>query len=329
MSEQEYVDGSLAYQMRQDLRVDDSYGTHGDFQLVGHGQVTNANCGKFKAFWGCLRTELHQKRFKGDADYDPHDSKRVYMRKVFHSCDKASCPVCYKRGWAVREATRAEGRLEKAAERFGKVEHIAASIPPKLWGLSYEDLRARTLKALYARGIIGGMLIFHGFRFDRDASLKWFWSPHYHVLGFIVGGYGRCRSCRQQFCSSCEGYEGRTRRLQETDGFIVKVLGERKSVGATAYYQLNHATLRVGHGNHVATWFGCCSYRKLKVTVEKKKSLCPWCQHDLEELRYYGSKRFVLDRDSPLLERESSEDLEEDGRVVWVVVSKGRFGREE
>jgi len=37
----------------------------------------------------------------------------------------------------------------------------------------------------------------------------------------------------------------------------------------------------------VATLFGNCSYRKLKVTVELRKSVCPICQHDLEKLRYH------------------------------------------
>jgi hypothetical protein len=55
----------------------------------------------------------------------------------------------------------------------------------------------------------------------------------------------------------------------------------------------------------------------LKVKVEKRRVLCPLCQHELVKLLYFGSKRFVLDRDSPYFERERCDDLEEDSRVVW------------
>jgi len=41
-------------------------------------------------------------------------------------------------------------------------------------------------------------------------------------------------------------------------------------------------------------WFGCCSYRKLKVTVEIKRKVCPICQHDLEKLRYIGNSPDIL-----------------------------------
>ena len=48
------------------------------------------------------------------------------------------------------------------------------------------------------------------------------------------------------------------------------------------------------------------------------KVLCPLCQHECKKLLYHGSKVFVLDRDSPYFERWRLDDLEEDGRVVWV-----------
>ena len=67
--------------------------------------------------------------------------------------------------------------------------------------------------------------------------------------------------------------------------------GKRKTVMGTAWYQLNHASVKKGVVRfHVATWFGNCSYRKLKVTAEMRKSVCPICQHDLVKMRYHGSK---------------------------------------
>jgi hypothetical protein len=53
----------------------------------------------------------------------------------------------------------------------------------------------------------------------------------------------------------------------------------------TAWYQLNHASYdKTKKRFHIATWFGVCSYRKLKVTPEKRKELCPICQHELVDI---------------------------------------------
>ena len=100
----------------------------------------------------------------------------------------------------------------------------------------------------------------------------------FHCLGFVRGGYSRCLSCPNGdfpslgVCGGCDGFEAVTRRLNlgytdakgrrhEGDGYLVKVLGERKTVGGTAWYQLNHASVKVGVERfHVATWWGVVSY---------------------------------------------------------------------
>jgi hypothetical protein len=113
----------------------------------------------------------------------------------------------------------------------------------------------------------------------------------------------------------------------EKDGYIVKVMGERKTIFGTAWYQLNHASIKKGVSRfHVATWFGVCSYRKLKVTVEVKKAVCPICEHDLGAIRYFGVKRIVFDRSLHGYKRDSFEDYEEGGRVVWVESVKRKCG---
>jgi hypothetical protein len=101
------------------------WGLHADVSLVGNGNVTNSRCGTFKSYWGCIRVELHDKITLDGNNY----KGKVFVQKVFNSCDKPSCPVCYKKGWAVREAGRIEGRLKEAARRFGQVEHIVCSVP--------------------------------------------------------------------------------------------------------------------------------------------------------------------------------------------------------
>jgi hypothetical protein len=118
----------------------------------------------------------------------------------------------------------------------------------------------------------------------------------------------------------CDGFEARTRELFQKDGYIVKVLGKRKTIFGTLWYQLNHASYDSSVRNfHIATWFGVCSYRKLKITPEKRKQLCPVCNSELVEIRYVGlnSEQF---RDK----REGFADLVEDGVVVWVEVSRRR-----
>ena len=143
---------------------------------------------------------------------------------------------------------------------------------------------------------IGGCLIFHAFRFNNVRL--WYWSPHFHVLGVIKGGCG-CRSCNHELgdCRSYSGFNGREVRGFEKDGYIVKVMGERKTIFGTAWYQLNHSTIRTNVKRpHACTWFGVCSYRKLKVKVEKRNSLCPICGEELVKLHYFGDRRIVKNK---------------------------------
>lgn len=70
----------------------------------------------------------------------------------------------------------------------------------------------------------------------------------------------------------------------------------------------------------VVTWFGNCSYSRLKVTYEIRKMLCPLCLHDLEDGVYSGSKVFAKDKNSVDYVRDSWLPLVEDGVLVWSVV---------
>ena len=174
---------------------------------------------------------------------------------------------------------------------------------------------------------IGGCLIFHGFRFN-DVRL-WYWSPHFHVLGVIKGGCG-CRSCNHELgdCRSCSGFNGREVRGFEKDGYIVKVMGERKTVFGTAWYQLNHSTIRTNVKRpHACTWFGICSYRKLKVKVEKKKALCPICGEELVKLHYLGVRRIVKVKGECGYVGSFVDDLVDgDGSINWCEAHSGSYG---
>ena len=161
---------------------------------------------------------------------------------------------------------------------FGDVEHIIVSVDSKYWGWDEESIRKYVLKGLKNRGVVGGCLIPHWARFDHD---KWRWKlgVHYHVLGFIRGGMRKCRGCpyvndrgSRFFCKGCEGFYGVSKKCWESDRLIVEVKGKRESIFGTAWYQLHHATVRIDRLRcHVVTWFGICSYRKMKIPKEARK----------------------------------------------------------
>jgi hypothetical protein len=303
--------------------VNSSFGTCGANQLVGHGDPCEKG-GEYRGRYGCLNTEGHELplQLRGRKDF----KERLYQHPVFYSCHKPSCPKCY-RSWMVREAKAIEFRLLEAERFSGRVEHFVASVPPERYGLDFVPMRRLTLKALARRGVVGGCMIYHAFRENKSTGY-WFFSPHWHVLGFIAGGY-RCRDCVKQYCSECHGFEGHTRECFKKDGFIVKVAvdvhtgvaGVRRSVYDTAKYQLSHASIRTDCKRpEVVTWFGTCSYRRLHVKYVPKKAVCPLCGLGLVRLQYLGSKHFCIDRDSADFVFESDEALREDGAVVWVEI---------
>jgi hypothetical protein len=327
-------------EVRSKINSNKALVTSGGYQIVGNGEVSKPYCGKFLRFTGCCRVELHHNNLVGNFE------GKVYVRPIHESCDNPNCPICYLE-WAKREACNAERRLKEASKRYGQVEHIVCSVPKSDYGLNLEALRAKAKAVLESRGVIGAFMIFHHARYNsyeeakrKNVSMGWYWSPHFHCLGFLRGGYGRCRGCPYgsipslDVCGGCDGFEAVTRRLNlgyvdakgkrhDGDGYLVKVLGERKTVGGTAWYQLNHASVKVGVKRfHVATWWGVVSYRKLKVSAEFKKRVCPICSHELVPLRYVGNERIVLDKWSPLFKKEFYADLFEGDKQVWFEDSK-------
>jgi hypothetical protein len=283
------------------------YGNNGAFQRVGTGNQTDGRCGQTLGYKACLNVDLHS---HVSLDGRNH-AEMVYVRKIVHSCDSPECPVCFKRGWAVREASAIEYRIKEASKRFGVAEHIVCSVPKSDYCLPYAQLKAKALKALRNRGVLGGVLIFHAQRYcnkyesiTKGKSFGWYLSLHFHVIGFIDGGYSPCRHCSKSTldCLTCNGFDGRTRREYHKEGgkdgagnsgsgWIVDVKGARKTIHGTAWYQLNHATIVQGAKRScVTTWFGVCSYVKLRLKKEDRirRDICPICQHELEDVIYVG-----------------------------------------
>ena len=297
------------------------------YQRVGSGERKDSQCGKFMGHVGCLRTDLHKL-----ITLDGVKHSGVFVKRIYHSCDRPECPICFRR-WAVKEADRGEERIKPFYVRFGNPDHVIDSIPKSEYELPLEKLKIKSLKAVRGRGFLGGFQIFHAQRYHHaneayvGEPAHWFYAPHFHYAGFLDGGYGACRSCHKakSECWGCRGFEGVTRRLNLTDGHIVKVKGARKTVFGTLYYQLNHATLVRGKvRSHVGSWVGICGYtkHKLKVGERKKKHVCPICGHDLVPIKYVG----LGEPNDGQWWIEEFEDnyLDATGSVKWIEIVRSR-----
>ena len=265
---------------------------HERFTPVGRGVQSSEVCGKHLSFMVCKNVEGHRGLSVGGVDA----TGKVVVRHKHMWCHKATCPVCFNRGWSVRGAQSITGRLEEGVRRgYGKVEHVSVSVPPEDYGLPEKVLRKKARLALLDRGVNGGCMIFHGYRMNRSRGVL-VWRPHYHALGFIEGGFDRCRDCGhvREDCASCDGFKGREVRGYEKDRYIVKVFKERKTVFGTAWYQLNHSTVRVSAFSrfHCVTWFGVCANRKYGSAKVESEDVCPACGDEMVRCAYVG-KRFI------------------------------------
>jgi len=292
------------------------FGIHG---LVGHGDVGSDCCGKLRHLRGCLGGENGERHDK--VDVYGHDFRgKCALQNVFMRCYSPRCPTCFRSGWAKGEADIGEARLLEASKKFGLVEHGTASVPlrdyDRLLRMDAKEFKAywRMVEGLLqVRGVVGGVSMFHPARYNPVDG--WHWSPHFHFLGVVVPSYGRCRRCTDRVCEGrnreferCKvnGFEAVTRRENLKDGFIVKIFsrrgkawntffmdgkkvrisGDRDNILGTLFYQLSHASLIVDSKRaNVVRWFGVCSYRKLKVSVERRKQLCPICDYEFVQIR--------------------------------------------
>lgn len=238
------------------------------WSLPGHG-AKYFDCGEF-GLMGCLNVFLHGRPRVDGLDY----SNKVYVKHFRRSCMRAECPVCYEK-WAAAAANRIVRRVKAYRSRFRSPIHVVVSpsqeVLDALGDLDhvkvFRELKTGCRTALAACGIIGGCLIFHPFREREDKS--WFVSPHFHVLGF--------------------GWVSRTGDVFRESGYLVKNLGVRKSLFATAFYQLSHAGVYMEKPKlHTITWFGALSYAKLKLPKDDDRDLCPLCSGELVRLSWRG-----------------------------------------
>ena len=287
------------------LPVDDK--GHEAFTPVGRGVKSSPLCGKWMGINVCDNMEGHKGVSVGGRDC----TDMVVIRHRHMWCKRSLCPVCFLRGWSVRGARSIAGRLEEGVSRgFGKVEHVVVSPPVVDRNLPEKVMRKKCRDALFDRGVLGGCMLFHGYRVDKRRDVL-FWSPHYHSLCFILGGFDRCRVCIhvREDCASCDGFKGKEVRGFANDGYLVTVLAEREksyvdgkpNIFGTAFYQLNHASVKVSAFSrfHVVTWFGVCGNRKYASPKVEVEVTCPACGDEMKRSFYVGSRPFVKDVGSP------------------------------
>lgn len=243
---------------------------------------------------GCLNHKAHSK-FKiveGQKTLSGNSANVVgsgakgqdIIEKYELSCGRLSCPVCYEKACG-KEAARIEHRIKsfKRKGRSTKYYHWAISPPAALQYEDPEKLWIQAQKISKMAGIQGGSIMFHhlrGYNEDKQAEdlaagfswktapASWIYSPHFHIIG--VG-----------FTSPAK-----IEHMNQETGWVVINLGERKSIKATAHYQLSHAYIPEGR-SHAIRWFGVMSYNKLKVDpLPPQEHKCPGCGADFQKLKF-------------------------------------------
>ncbi len=266
-------------------------------------EVTKDTCGKW-AWRGCL--EPHGLKIgSGQITLSGDPAKSQDFVDAYRmSCGDLACPICYEKA-SGKHALRIQNRILqfKRKGRSTKYYHWAVS-PPEgdLIKLNLGELWKRAQEISKRAGIQGGCLIFHHLRAYNENDLEedlasgsswktapasWYFSPHFHVIG--VG-----------FTS-----KKKILHMNEKTGWVVKNLGERKSVRSTALYQLSHAYIPEGRG-HAVRWFGIMSYNKLSIKpLPPEKHCCPECGSEFRKLQFV--------------------DLEADAIVKSIVTGEGLY----
>jgi hypothetical protein len=278
---------------------------HRDLIPVGRGTPTSERCGWWLSYSACKNVEGHKgvmlKVSRNDEGVDCTDKIVVKHNRMW--CHNPLCPICFDSGFATVRARAIENRILAGVKAgMGKPEHITVSVPLCDYALPESVVRKRAMSAAKDRGVIGFGLIPHMYRIDR-AGKRLYFSAHYHLIGFIEGGFDKCRNCAhtRETCASCSGVKGREVRGYARDGYLVKVHEIRKTVFGTAKYALNHSSVRVGlhaRGYKMVSWVGTLSNRKFRTGIVEKGSPCPACGKPMGRVAHAGSRYIVKDRKS-------------------------------
>lgn len=264
--------------------------------LPGHGQPYS-DCGA-TLVRGCLNVDGHRQQ-----GLDVDLLGKVYVELYRRSCGRLECPICYEKA-AGKEAHKISYRLGMVKRSFGLAIHVIVS-PSKedVANLSFQKLRPKAYRIALRAGFRGGSCIWHPFR--RHPRKGWYFSPHFHMIGY--------------------GWIVWDKALFEATGWVVKNIGIRHSVEATAFYQISHCGVdkqknesfdgRMVRATHSITWFGKLAFSTFHVPREPEpEHQCPICGQKLQFLTYRG--RIALP------DREGAYFLDSEG---WELKGAWRF----
>lgn len=251
---------------------------------------TNAKKQYKKLVWKLPGTERKKEscgkwHSKGCANVWGHPENKFFVKHSKRSCFRARCETCWLEKWLARESHRATQRIENYIEIF---KHLQFARSPNLqrkhlnpihvivspsWNdkfTPFDELKNKARKLINQAGIEGGLMIYHPFGFDKMKK-EWVIRPHFHILGF--------------------GWVVNTKKISDSDGWVIKNKGLRDSLHSTIYYQLSHAG--VSDEVHSITWFGSLGYRAkyanlFKVEDDEETDFCDYCKCMLVEFEYVG-----------------------------------------
>lgn len=261
------------------------------WSLPGQGEAYD-DCGSF-GLRGCLDRENHHRKVVVFVDDEGVSHEKVlpegavYVQKFKRNCGRKECPMHYET-WASKVAHGIEARVQKVLKDdregvnvLGKPIHVAFSPSSEVVsGFSLKYLRDWMHEVARKVGLKTGVVIVHPFRrkcrfcghkpidSTKDVcpecgskSFVWYFSLHFHVIGF---GW----------------IDGDKVKEVTKSGWVVKNLGVRDSVYATAQYLLSHAGVHEGY--HTVTWFGALDWCDPPVIHSEK---CPYCGASLRPVK--------------------------------------------
>jgi len=293
------------------------------FVPSGRGVVSSDACASVHGQNVCKNVEGHNGVVKRNYDGVLTDfTNKIVVRLSHWWCNSAGCPKCWLRGWSVRVARTGERRVDKAVKRgFGEPLHVIASVPLESYGKLEKDLRKDAREALRVRGFFGGLLVYHHFRIDRERDVLKV-GKHYHALTFN-------RNYNRGANGVDEAYEKLTREEFKRDFWIVKVKDKRATTFGTLYYEVNHASLKLGlKRSTVVTYFGEMAYNNFKggVLDVKAEVKCPVCAGDMPKCRNDSELRFVEDIGDVNYKAWFAVDASYADCFVEIVEGRGGYG---
>ena len=230
------------------------------YRMPGNG-FAYQGCGTHTFFRGCV-SEIHRE----------NNSDQDYVKRIRYTCDRISCTNidCIHKAIS-KKSKRAFDRIESAIilSKSQLYENPRKRIPLHIvWSPKKEDCESmktdRGMKKIERKmrrelkkvGVVGGVSIYHPWRFDKKQDGQPYFSPHSHILGL---GYVDFKKVKKNY---------------NDNGSVIKVIRAVKGPSVVKFilsYLLSHAGVKEGHD--VVKYFGSLSYNKFQTQTVFENSL--------------------------------------------------------